>query len=363
MKVTNDISKIDKNFLVDLEIDKTGYKFYSPEDAPFRMYGVKRYGDRFYRIPPEVAEKTSEGVFTLASHTSGGRVRFMTDSMRIAIKAKLIASGSSACMGTMGTSGFDLYSGTECCGSFVPPHVMPNEAYESRMTLESKEMRLITINMPIYCGVHEFYIGLDEDAEILEAPDYTYEKPIVYYGSSITQGGCASRPGTIYQNWISRALDANYINLGFSGNAKAEEAIAEYIAGLDMSVFVYDYDHNAPDTEYLIKTHERMFKTVRAAHPDLPILMMSAPIAKSPRRAPDDPMFIRRDVVKATYERAVARGDKNVYFIPGDELCSKVGNEFTCDHTHPTDLGFYLMAEKISPVIGEILGKLRENKN
>ena len=355
MKVINDISKIDKNFLVDLEIDKTGYRFYSPEEKPFRMYGVKRYGDRFYRLPPEVAGRTSEGVLTLAKHTSGGRVRFMTDSMRIAIKAKLIASGSSARMGTMGTSGFDLYSGTECCGSFVPPHVMPNEAYESRMTLESKEMRLITINMPIYCGVHEFYIGLDEDAVVLEAPDYTYEKPIVYYGSSITQGGCASRPGTIYQNWISRALDANYINLGFSGNAKAEEAIAEYIAGLDMSVFVYDYDHNAPDTEYLIKTHERMFKTVRAAHPDLPILMMSAPIAKSPRRAPDDPMFIRRDVVKATYERAVAAGDKNLYFIPGDELCSEVGNEFTCDHTHPTDLGFYFMAKKMLPVLGEML--------
>ena len=123
-------------------------------------------------------------------------------------------------------------------------------------------------------------------------------------------------------------------------------------------MFVYDYDHNAPDTDYLIKTHERMFGRIRAAHPDMPILMLSAPVAKSPRRADDDPMFIRRDVVKATYERALASGDKNVWFIPGDELCSKVGNEFTCDHTHPTDLGFYLMANTIEPTLREMLEKV-----
>ena len=94
MSFKNEIEKVDKNFLVDQEIDKTGLAFYSPEKPPFRLYGVKREGDRFYRIPPSVAESVSEGVLTLAKHTSGGRVRFMTDSENIAIKARLINAGA-----------------------------------------------------------------------------------------------------------------------------------------------------------------------------------------------------------------------------------------------------------------------------
>ena len=354
MSFKNEIEKVDKNFLVDQEIDKTGLAFYSPEKPPFRLYGVKREGDRFYRIPPSVAESVSEGVLTLAKHTSGGRVRFMTDSENIAIKARLINAGAGSNQSSMGRSGFDFYVDNVYAWSFLPPAEVPY-GYESMKNLEEKKDRLITLNMPSYCGVYEFYIGLDEDARVWEAPDYTYEKPIVYYGSSITQGGCASRPGANYQNWISRALDTNYINLGFSGNAKAEIEIANYIAGLDMSVFVYDYDHNAPTVEFLRETHERMFKIIRDKRPDLPILLVSAPIAPSPRKGRDTEMFERRDVVKATYERALAKGDKKVWFISGDEFFLEVGNEFTCDHTHPTDLGFYFMAKKMIPVIGEML--------
>lgn len=353
----SEITKVDKNFQVDSEIDKTGYRFYSVDEEPFKIYGVFREGDRYYRIPTSVSRSVSEGVDTLNKHTTGGRVRFVTDSQRFAIKVKLINPDPGPNMSRMGCAGLDLYDGKTYAGSFVPPTNMPNSAYEARKTVEPSKERLVTVNLPIYCGVKELYIGLDEGATLKPAPDYTYEKPVVFYGSSITHGGCASRPGATYEAWISRALDTNFINLGFSGNAKAEDAIAEYIAGLDMSVFVYDYDHNAKDADYLRKTHERMFLTVREKNPDLPIIIISAPVTEAPCAGLNRWFDGRREVIRETYERAIARGDKNVYYIPGNSFFDAVGNEFTCDHCHPTDLGFYFMAEKITPVIREILEK------
>lgn len=110
-----------------------------------------------------------------------------------------------------------------------------------------------------------------------QAPKYAVKKPVVYYGSSITQGACASRPGNCYESILSRRLDCDYINLGFSGSAKGEDAIVDYIIGLDMSVFVMDYDYNAPTPEHLEKTHSKMFKAIRAEHPTLPIIIMPRP--------------------------------------------------------------------------------------
>ena len=124
---------------------------------------------------------------------------------------------------------------------------------------DKKTEREITINFPLYSSVADLYIGLDETAVLKKSLGYKHKKPIVFYGSSITQGGCASRPGNAYESIISRALQTDYINLGFSGNAKAEDEIAQYIKDLDMSVFIYDYDHNAPNLKHLEDTHQRMF--------------------------------------------------------------------------------------------------------
>jgi len=120
-------------------------------------------------------------------------------------------------------------------------------------------MRDILINFPLYNPVDEAFTGLDEDAELLPAAEYAHEKPVVFYGSSITQGACASHPGNAYCNILSRRLNTNNINLGFSGGCHGEDAMAEYLAALDMSVLVYDYDHNAESAEELQRTHERAF--------------------------------------------------------------------------------------------------------
>ena len=192
--------------------------------------------------------------------------------------------------------------------------------------------------------------SLDEVSSLGRAPDYKYEKPIVYYGSSITNGAVCSRPGLTYEAIITRRFDINHVNLGFGGSARAEESMARYIASLDMSIFVYDYDHNAPTVKHLEATHSALFDTVRAAHPNVPVIMISRPTAV---RTEDTEA--RLAVIRATYERAIRSGDTNVYLIDGGEFFDGIGNDWSMDNIHPTDHGFRLMANKIGDVIGEIL--------
>ena len=191
----------------------------------------------------------------------------------------------------------------------------------------------------------------DKNSEILPPEPYATEFPVVYYGSSITQGASASKPSGAYQNLLSLFLNIDHINLGFSGNAKGEQSMADYIASLKMSAFVMDYDYNAPTPEHLKETHEPFFKTIREAHPNLPILILSRP-----KYYPNDEELLRRDIVRQTYENALSNGDKNVYFIEGNTLMSdEIKDLGTVDGTHPTDLGFFSMAKRIEPMLKEML--------
>ncbi len=345
-----DISKIDKNFKVETKIEREGLKFYDIDEAPFKIHGVYREGDHYVRLPEDVAKSVSDGVFELHTHTAGGRVRFVTDSPYVAVSVKVNNAYKMSHFAFTGSIGCDMFSGTRFIGTIVPPANITTE-YEGVINTPFTEEHEYTINMPLYSGIDKMYIGIKEGSVIKAAPDYKLAKPVVYYGSSITQGGCASRPGNAYQNIISRNLDCDFINLGFSGNAKAEDEIANYIAGLDMSVFVYDYGFNAPTLEHYKNTHERMFKIIRAANPNLPILMISKPKCYV---TPEVQRWF--EVMMNTYNNAIAAGDKNVYYIDGSTLFTPETREAaTVDNTHPTDVGFLSMANVIGEKLKEIL--------
>ena len=172
----------------------------------------------------------------------------------------------------------------------------------------------------------------------------------MFYGSSITQGASASRAGNCYTNAVCRMLGRDIWNLGFLGNAKAEPQMVEYIAGLDMECFVMDYDHNAKTAAYLEETHEAMFRAVRQAHPDIPILMMGRP-----QFIMTESMQRRIHVIRRTYDNAKAAGDENVYTLFGPELMAIAGMDGVNDGCHPNDLGFFSMAQAVYGVLKNVL--------
>lgn len=350
-----DISAIDKNFRV-ATVGKLQVNYFDALKKPFELTGFawRREGEPLYRIPKNFTEKEiNRGVLSLARHTSGGTVRFKTDSPYLTIRADYNSFGDMSHMPRSGSAGFDLYTvgddGRELYLTTIQPRPENrNKTLEQRFNnVPGGKMRSYTVYLPLYSGVKNLEIGVKPGSKVLPPDPQKIGKPIVFYGSSITQGGCASRPANNYTTMLCRAVDAPQINLGFSGSAKGEIALAEAIGKLDMAVFVLDYDYNAPSAEHLAKTHEPFFKAVRKANPDVPVIMLSKCSWISPAR---------RDIIKKTYDNAVRGGDKNVWFIDGQELFGEPGqNMCTVDHCHPNDLGFYMMYRRVLPVLLEAL--------
>ncbi len=348
------IEDIDKNFKINNTICEKDIVYYDIRENPFDVYGLYNYKTEpvFKRLPDDVAASVSEGVKELAIHTSGGRVRFKTNSEYVAIIAKSKHYGVMSHMTVVGQAGFDMYLYNEGKTQHIYTlmRAATTEECSDIMHFGNNETREFIINMPLYNGVEELYIGLQENAIVEGGSKYKYDKPVLYYGSSITQGGCASRPGNSYPGFISRKLDCDFINLGFSGSALGEDAIADYMRELDISIFVCDYDYNAPDAGHLEKTHERLYKRFREVKKDTPIIFISKPGFYK------DDDKVRREIILRTYNNAVAGGDNNVYFIDGETLFDgEFWDECTVDKSHPNDIGFLRMAEKIGAVIGKIL--------
>lgn len=352
------VADFDKNMVVNTSINEPDLVWLDVREAPFRLYGVwfDEEQGTYVRMPQSVADATNEGVAHLNKNTAGGRVRFCTDSPCIAIHAVMKNEPANDHLTLCGQSGFDLYRKENGADTFVRtfrPPVGMKEGYSSLLPTPAA-MGEYTINFPLYDNVQAVYVGLKKTAALTAAPDYRNAKPAVFYGSSITQGGCASRPGNSYQAILSRRLELDYINLGFSGSGRAEQVICDYIAGLEMSIFVCDYDHNAPSYEHLEVTHLNLLRTVRAAQPTLPILVVSAPDVLL-----GDPAFWqpRRELIRKNVETLQAEGDTNIFFLDGASLFA--GDDWdscTVDGCHPNDLGFWRMAHAMEPAIKKLLG-------
>ena len=173
----------------------------------------------------------------------------------------------------------------------------------------------------------------------------------MFYGSSITQGGCAPRPGVSYPAIVSRRLGVSFTDLGFSAGARAEAPILDYLCTLPMDALVFDYDHNAPDADALEQTHLPAYKLLRAKRPALPILLASAPLA-----LPDAEWLRRRQIVLETYRYAKVHGDTRVGFVDGAAMYPPaLRAECSVDGIHPNALGMRCMADAFEPPLRSLL--------
>lgn len=341
-------AEIDTNFSTPKTVQREGLTYYNAEN--FDVYGLKYIDGVYRRMRYGDALAISEKVALISSESAGGRVRFATDSPYVAIFVKYRSVAKVANYSHTATMGFDLYSTERYEGCFVPD-INTLDALESVLDIEEPHrFKAYTLNFPVCSEISELYIGVKSGSRIEKAPAYAIKKPVVFYGSSVTQGACASRPGNTYANMISRALDCDYLNLGFWGNAKGEKAMADYVANLEMSAFVYDYDYNTDNAAHLQATHERMFRIIRERNPELPIVILSAP-----RYYLNEEMKKRRSIIEQTFQNAVKAGDKKVCFISGQEMLEEVKDTALADNIHPGDTGFACMARHIGNALKALL--------
>ena len=336
------------------------------DEDVFRVYGLCKYGKsgKWTRVPDELLEKEkyADDMKELIHHTSGGRVRFKTDSPYICVRAQLYENSLSPHFSPSGKDGCDIYA-KPAGAPGIPDYmrsVIPEKSGDSSYELsyefpeQAEGFWDVTVNLPLYSGVEALFIGIKEGSSILPADPYRTEKPVLFYGSSITQGACSQRPGNSHVLILSRMLDCDVRNMGFSGSAYGESSMAEFISGLEMSAFVMEYDYNARSEDELLRTHYRFYETVREKNPELPVIMVSAPVAAPARvKFPQKRMAESRVIIMESYLKGYRSGDSNLYFVDGEGMIGS--KESLVDGVHPDVSGFRNMAQKLYPVLRDVL--------
>ncbi len=336
------------------------YTFIDALDPIYDIGGIKhplQNGGEYYRLDATKKHLYSCANRYLASNTSGAQVRIATDATKVKVRVTLRGAGN--CMHHFtdrGVYGCDFYIGEGNNRSYVGNVMMTfanSKDYNEEVISLGEGVKEFYINLPLYEGVKKVEIGYPEGASI-SAPLPRQGGTVAFYGSSITQGGCAGRPGNMYSHILCRQLDANNMNLGFSGSARGEQAVAMYLASREgLTAFVMDYDFNALTPEELAWTHFPFYQTVRNAHPDLPIIMVTHPYYTSVATERD-----RRkcNVVFESYGKALQNGDKKVWFVDSDKFFPEEMRDLCAvDFLHPNDLGNYFMAKAIYPSLKQAL--------
>jgi hypothetical protein len=314
------------------------------------------------RLPAAAEGKVPAPVWGLSLHSAGLCVRFVSDAT--ALQARWTLRSPSLAMEHMpatGVSGLDLYVKTAEQGWHWLAVGRPVAA-ENTATLVSgmpPGEREFMLYLPLYNGVTAVRIGIPQGTRLGKAPARPRERsrPIVFYGTSITQGGCASRPGMVHTAILGRRLDVPVINLGFSGSGRMEPVMAEFMAQLDPAVYVLDCLPNMNAAE-LTERVEPFVRTLRQAHPETPILLVED-------RTYGDAFLLAgqrsrhetsRAAYKAAYERLLAAGVTGLHYLPGETLLGRDGED-TVDGSHPTDLGFMRQAETMAKALRPLLGR------
>ena len=306
----------------------------------------------FDRLPSSAQGKVTDNVWNLSRDSAGMMARFKTSSKAISVHYKLKkAQLGMPHMPATGVSGIDLYA-RDNNGKWKWVQVTKPATQEVQTEwiqgLEAGE-REYAAYLPLYNGIEFMKIGVEKGAmfEGLAPRD----KPIVFYGTSITHGACASRPGMVHTNILGRKLDMPIVNLGFSGNGKMDEAVGDYLIQLDAAVFVIDCLPNMGPAEVTAKC-EPLVKQLRAAKPNTPIVLVEDRRFTNDWITPQKRKFHTDNhaALRAAFESLTAQGVKKLHYIPGDYLYGD-DTEGATDASHASDLGFMRQATLFEPVL------------
>ena len=313
----------------------------------------------FDRLPAKAEAMVRKPVWSLSRHSAGMAVRFKTDAPRIAARYTLLSGGvAMPHMAATGVSGVDLYAKNEQ-GEFRWLGTTRPTAQKVEGDLASDitpVMREFLAYLPLYNGVESLEIGVPEGNTFEPLPPRS-EKPIVFYGTSILHGACASRPGMAFPAILGRRLDRPTVNLGFSGNGKMDPEVGQLMAEIDAAAYVIDCLPNMNGAEVAERT-EPLVRQLRAAHPEAPIVLVEDRTYANAAFKPSsqERHATSRAALKAAFSRLVGDGVHGLYYVEGEQLLGDDG-EATVDSSHPTDLGMVRMADALEPVLRPLVGR------
>ena len=316
---------------------------------------------RLSRLPIRAKGRVRAELWELAQCPTGARISLRSDSGRLSVKIICPSLPQPpACMSLIGQRAFELYQDNKFWSVAVP------EA-EGEQTIELYEgyegkTRQFQIYLPTYVPTRLVAVGVDDDSVVVGVnPAYVITKPIVFYGSSITHGAAASRPSLTFPARIARRLDADWVNLGFSGNAHADIEIARYMSEIDAACFVVSVGINLfgrSDFETMTERFGKFLAAIRSARPETPILCPTAlysvreqyGVASGTHALEDFRGVVRKEVASLR-----AKGDEKVWIVEGPNALGAENSDGLADQTHPNDHGFTGLVEVLSRTIEGIL--------
>lgn len=312
---------------------------------------------RLQRLPDRLREQVRAPVWNLAQSPTGGRLRFRTDSSGVEVRLRYERLGHMHNMHRIGQMGLDLYADGAYWKSVYPTEAGETEAVWFTGAPHGTR-RQVEIYLPLYHPVELLAIGVADGATIGPSLPFAVERPVVYYGSSITQGGCASRSGMSYQAILGRRLNLDHVNLGFSGNGKGEPELAAAVAELDAAAFVLDFAQNCDSVAAMAAVYRPFMDTIRARHPRTPIVCITPIFTTSElwSDASRERLAGMRQVVRDAVAAVQQRGDATITLVEGPALLGPGEQDGLVDGGHPNDLGFQRMAERLAPTIAQVLG-------
>ncbi|MGV2335624.1 MAG UNVERIFIED_CONTAM: SGNH/GDSL hydrolase family protein [Planctomycetaceae bacterium] len=331
--------------------------------ADVRDWGVEGRGFNdteawFDRLPGRAKGVVRDAVWGLSRHSAGMLVHFRTDATRIDVNYAVTSENlAMPHMPATGVSGLDLY-GRDESGQWKWVAVVAPKTREVRQKFVDGLLpgeRDYAIYLPLYNGTQSLQIGVPTGTKFQPIPPRT-EKPIVFYGTSITHGACASRPGMPHPAILWRRLNRPVINLGFSGNGRMELEVGRFLAEIDSAVFVIDCLPNITSAEVTART-QPLVKLLREARPQTPIVLVEDRSYSGSWliSSQADRNHSSRKALKEQYDQLLQGGVERLFYVDGESLLGSDRDD-TTDGSHPSDLGFFRHAEALEPVLRKALG-------
>lgn len=347
------LEELDPNF--QLPIVEDGLAWHRLSTPFMEGLGWPEESDSFCRMPHRAENVVRDAVWELSRHSAGIVARFFTDALQISARWTLRNEGLALDhMPASGVSGIDLYArdgeNWRWAGVGRAARFPDNETVLAQNIIGGEREYLLY--MPLYNGVTNVQIGVPQNANLRLEP--RPRKPLCFYGTSIVQGGCASRAGMAYPAILGRRLDFPIINLGFSGNGQAEPEIAALLAELDASVFILDCLPNL-DLEQTQKRVHPLIETLRRASGSTPIVLVENITYQFEWMSATAPDSRQKNVaLHEIFGQLKGEGMQKIYYLSGADLLGDDG-EGTVDGAHPTDAGFMRMADGLEPLLKQIL--------
>jgi hypothetical protein len=327
-------------------------------DTRFQICGLNWFNEttpKLQRFPDRYENDLPESVFNIGKQTAGVRIRFQTDAATLSIRAQYPKFSPRTNMTQFTAQGISTYVNGRCWSARVPD-MEGGEAELSLFNDVPRAMRNICLYLPLYGPIDILSIGVDENAKFEKPTPFALEKPIVFYGTSITQGGCASRPGLSYQDMLGRKYNLDYLNFGFSGRGKCEPEVADILTETDPSCFVIDVGQNN-SLEELQERYRPFIDILRQKHPNIPLLATTPIFYNAELWSQTHIQTItkkRQTISDAIWDR-MGESDLNLHLLEAKDYLSDAFTDGAVDGGHPNDLGFAHMADAMGKKLAQIL--------